>query len=117
MQAAKLGKSYDTGHLNGNYLFVLCRILGQNLDLITKLQECGVLGGNITEFGVVADRLLTAGSGDPPPSETQSYCHTAQHTQVVLCLCNEYPSLLQADNIKGVISQAIPLWNITLALP
>ena len=68
-------------HLTTPQMYCMC-------DTITKLPECGVMCGNITEFRVAEDHLSLQGEGDPPPPQTKWYCHTAHHTQVVLCLCH-----------------------------
>ncbi len=51
----------------------------------TKQSSTDMLYGNIILAGVIADYLIPHGSGDdPPPSQSQWYCHTAHLFCVVL---------------------------------
>ncbi len=56
-------------------------------DIKTKPLSSGMLSGNITLLGVVADHLCPAGSGDRLPRQTQWYCHTAYSGSFFSVIC------------------------------
>ncbi len=66
------------------YLGLKLHKIIKQYDIKTKQSSSGILYGNITLFGVAADQLHPADSGDPLPPQTEWYYHIDHQTQVVL---------------------------------
>ncbi len=69
----------------------------------------GVLCGNITMFGVVEDHLSRQSNGDPLPTQTKWYCHTAFQTEFILFL---YPSQWVACPSPCVLELVVSGWHV-----